>query len=167
MPPPPWRRLGGGRGLRAPPGGARTRVLLGALAASRALVREIASGGVCARLASPARPGTPPKSRPRPAVRAAATPAVRIWRCFRHAWERKSRHVETRARAPRRADALPMRAGATHGDNWARAHIPRRRQRRRWHCATACRRGGRGRRPSRWRSCSGLADCGGYHGRAT
>ena len=47
----------------------------------------------------------------------------------------KSRHVETRARAPRslrsRADALPMRAGATHGGNWARAHTPRGQQQRR------------------------------------
>ena len=77
-----------------------------------------------------------------------------IWRCFRHAWERKSRHVEAQARAPRslrsRADALPMRAAATHGDNWALVHIPRRHQRRRWHCAPARRRGGRGRRSSRW-----------------
>ena len=60
------------------------------------------------------------------------------------------------------ADALPMHAGATHGDNWAWAHIPRRHQRRRWHCAPARRRGGRGRRPLRWCSCGGLADCGGY-----
>ena len=51
--PPPWRRLGGGGGLWALPGGARTRALLGALVVLRALVREIGSGGVCARLASP------------------------------------------------------------------------------------------------------------------
>ena len=50
---------------------------------------------------------------------------------------------------------------------WAGAHIPWRHQRRRLPCAPARRRGGRGRRPSRWRSCSGLADCGGYQGRAT
>ena len=79
--------------------------------------------------------------------------------------------VETRARFPRsllsRADTLPMRGGATPGDNWARAHIRRRHQRRRWLCAPARRRGGHGRRPSRWRSCSGPADCGGYQGTTT
>ena len=61
----------------------------------------------------------------------------------------------------------PMRAGATHGDNWTRAHVPGRHQRRRWLCAPARRWGGRGRRPSRWRTCSGLADCGGYQSMAT
>ena len=66
----------GGGGLRVPPGGARTRALLGALVASHAMVRETASGGVCARLASPARPRSPPRSRPPPAVRAAAKPAA-------------------------------------------------------------------------------------------
>ena len=34
-------------------------------------------------------------------------------------------------------------------------------------CAPALRRGGRGTRPSRWRSCSGLAGCGDYQDRAT
>ena len=74
--PPPPRDTWGGGGLRAPLGVAHNPALLGALVASRGLVREIASGGVCARLASPARPRTPPRSRPWPAVRAAATPAA-------------------------------------------------------------------------------------------
>ena len=56
-PAPPGDAWGGG-GLRAPPGVARTCALLGALVASRALVRKFASGRVCARLASPARPCT-------------------------------------------------------------------------------------------------------------
>ena len=85
-----------------------------------------------------------------------------IWRCFRHAWEQKLRHVETRARAPRslrsHSDALPMRAGATLGDNWVRAHIPLHHQQRCWLCAPARRRDGHGRRSSRWRSCSGPSD---------
>ena len=53
MPPPPslWMHWGG---LSAPSGDMRTRALSGALVASRALVMEIASGGVCAHLASPA-----------------------------------------------------------------------------------------------------------------
>ena len=88
------------------------------------------------------------------------------WWCFRHAWERKSRHVKTQARAPRSlrscADALPMHAGANIGDNWALAHIHRRHQRHRWLCVPARRRGGRGRHPSRRRSCSGPADFCGY-----
>ena len=71
--PPPWRRLGGGAGT--PPGVARARAP-GVLVASRALARMIAGGVVCERWASPVRPGTPPRGRPRPAARAAATPAV-------------------------------------------------------------------------------------------
>ena len=47
-PPPPPGTHGGGGGVRAPPGVARTRALPGALVASRAVVRGITSGGVCA-----------------------------------------------------------------------------------------------------------------------
>ena len=78
-PPPPLGDAWGG--ARAPPGVARTRALPGALVASRVLVREIASGGVCALLAGPARPWTPPRSRPPPAAQAATTPAALVPQC--------------------------------------------------------------------------------------
>ena len=62
MPPTPPGDAWGGGGLRASPGVARTRALLGALVTSHALLRETASGGVCVRLASPARPRMPPQT---------------------------------------------------------------------------------------------------------